>query len=45
MAEWIHVARTPLLMDTTHAKTQLGWRPEHTAAETLAEMAAAVKVR
>ncbi len=45
MAEWIHVARTPVLMDTTRAKAQLGWRPAHTAAETLAEMAAAVHVR
>lgn len=45
IAEWIHVARTPVLMDTTRAKTQLGWRPEHTSAATLEEMAAAVRVR
>ncbi|HEX6249204.1 MAG TPA: NAD-dependent epimerase/dehydratase family protein [Nocardioidaceae bacterium] len=45
MAEWIHVARTPVLMDTTRARTQLGWQPEHTGAETLTEMADAVRVR
>jgi nucleoside-diphosphate-sugar epimerase len=39
VAEWIHVARTPVLMDTTRAKRELGWRPQHTSAETLAEMA------
>ena len=45
VAEWIHVARTPVLMDTTRAKTVLGWNPEHTGAATLAEMASAVRVR
>jgi nucleoside-diphosphate-sugar epimerase len=45
MAEWIHVARTPVLMDTTKAKTVLGWTPRHTTPETLQEMADAVRVR
>jgi UDP-glucose 4-epimerase len=45
MAEWIHVARTPVLMDTTRAKEQLGWRPQHSSADTLAQMARAVEVR
>lgn len=45
MAEWIHVARTPVLMDTTRAKELLGWRPAHTSAETLREMAESVAVR
>lgn len=44
-AEWIHVARTPVLMDTTKAKTGLGWVPRHTTSETLREMADAVHVR
>lgn len=39
IAEWIHVARTPVLMDTTRAKRELGWRPRHTSAETLADLA------
>lgn len=45
MAEWIHVARTPVLMDTTKAKALLGWEPKHTSSETLREMADAVHVR
>jgi UDP-glucose 4-epimerase len=45
MAEWIHVARTPVLMDTTKAKTVLGWVPKHTSSETLEQMADAVRVR
>jgi UDP-glucose 4-epimerase len=45
VAEWIHVARTPVLMDTTKAKTALGWTPKHTSSETLEQMAEAVHVR
>jgi UDP-glucose 4-epimerase len=45
MAEWIHVARAPVLMDTTRAKTVLGWAPKHTSSETLRQMADAVRVR
>jgi UDP-glucose 4-epimerase len=40
--EWLHIARTSVVMDTTKAKTQLGWRPVHSSAETLAALAAAV---
>ena len=36
MLEWLHTARTSVVMDTTKAKTQLGWRPLHSSAETLA---------
>lgn len=39
--EWLHIVRTPVVMDTTRAKRDLGWQPEHTAAETLAALAAA----
>ena len=45
LAEWIHVARTPVLMDTTRARTLLGWTPQHTAQETLEAMASAVRAR
>ncbi len=34
-AEWLHIARTSVVMDTTKAKTQLGWTPQYTSAQTL----------
>jgi UDP-glucose 4-epimerase len=40
--EWLHAARTSLVMDTTKAKRHLGWRPTHSSAETLAALASAV---
>jgi UDP-glucose 4-epimerase len=42
MLEWLHVARTSVVMDTGKARSLLGWRPVHSAAETLAELAAVV---
>lgn len=42
MLEWLHTARTSMVMDTTKAKTQLGWRPLHSSQETLAALASAV---
>jgi UDP-glucose 4-epimerase len=42
MLEWLHTARTSMVMDTTKAKTQLGWRPVHSSAETLAALASAL---
>jgi UDP-glucose 4-epimerase len=41
-AEWIHTARTPMIMDTSKAKQELGWQPRYSATETLTEMAAAL---
>jgi UDP-glucose 4-epimerase len=40
--EWLHGARTSVVMDTAKARTQLGWRPLHSSAETLAALASAV---
>jgi UDP-glucose 4-epimerase len=41
--EWMHaVARTSVVMDTTKAKTQLGWQPTYSSAETLAALAASL---
>jgi nucleoside-diphosphate-sugar epimerase len=40
--EWLHVARTSVVMDTTKAKKDLGWAPTYTSAETLDALAAAV---
>jgi UDP-glucose 4-epimerase len=42
MLEWLHVARTSVVMDTTKARTQLGWRPVYSSSETLAALASAV---
>jgi nucleoside-diphosphate-sugar epimerase len=40
--EWLHSTRTSVVMDTGKAKTQLGWRPLHSSADTLASLAAAL---
>jgi nucleoside-diphosphate-sugar epimerase len=37
--EWLHTVRTPVVMDTGKAKTQLGWTPKYTAAQTLSALA------
>jgi nucleoside-diphosphate-sugar epimerase len=37
--EWLHAGRTSVVMDTTKARTVLGWRPEYTSAETLSALA------
>lgn len=37
--EWLHAGRASTVMDTSKAKNQLGWQPQHTAAETLAALA------
>ena len=36
--EWLHAGRTAVVMDTSKAKTQLGWTPKYTGAETLAAL-------
>lgn len=41
-AEWLHIARTSVVMDTTKAKTRLGWTPKHTSAQTLEALAASL---
>jgi nucleoside-diphosphate-sugar epimerase len=34
-AEWVEAASHPAIMDTTKAKRELGWQPEHTGLEAL----------
>ena len=34
-AQWVEAASHPAIMDTTKAKTRLGWSPRHTAIESL----------
>jgi nucleoside-diphosphate-sugar epimerase len=41
-AEWLHIARTSVVMDTRKAKTQLGWTPQYTASQTLQALAASL---
>jgi nucleoside-diphosphate-sugar epimerase len=40
---WVHTVRKPVLMKTDRAKEQLGWKPEHTAKQTLKELVAAYR--
>jgi len=40
-ASWIEALRRPVIMDTTRAREQLGWVPEHDARETLQQTVAA----
>jgi nucleoside-diphosphate-sugar epimerase len=40
--EWLHAGRTSTVMDTSKAKSQLGWTPNYTSAETLSGLAAAL---
>jgi nucleoside-diphosphate-sugar epimerase len=35
VAQWVEAMGHPAIMDTTKAKAQLGWRPRHTAIESL----------
>ncbi len=42
-AQWIESARRPVIMDTTRARTVLGWQPRHDARETLREMVRAAR--
>jgi len=39
--QWISAFREPVIMDTTKARRELGWRPKHDALETLRETIAA----
>jgi UDP-glucose 4-epimerase len=40
---WVHTVRKPVLMKTDRAKKELGWKPEHTAKQTLKELVAAYR--
>jgi UDP-glucose 4-epimerase len=44
-AQWVEVARTSVVMDTTKAQEKLGWRPEHDARQTLDSMVRAARER
>lgn len=40
--EWLHTARASVVMDTGKAKTQLGWTPKYSAAQTLSALAESI---
>jgi nucleoside-diphosphate-sugar epimerase len=42
-ASWITAFREPVLMDCAKARRELGWRPKHDAAQTLAAMVAGAR--
>jgi UDP-glucose 4-epimerase len=42
-AQWIESMRRPVIMDTTRARTVLGWQPRHDARETLEAMVRAAR--
>jgi UDP-glucose 4-epimerase len=41
--QWLHALRHPLIMDTTKAKRELGWRPRHDVRDTLRETVAGAR--
>ncbi|MGH2789107.1 MAG: NAD-dependent epimerase/dehydratase family protein [Actinomycetota bacterium] len=42
---WINAVRVPVLVDSTKAKNEFGWKPLHNAFETLASTVAAARAR
>jgi UDP-glucose 4-epimerase len=43
--KWVNALRVPVVMDTTAAREQLGWKPRHDAATVLAQTVAAARER
>jgi UDP-glucose 4-epimerase len=43
-AQWVSAFREPVIMDTSKARRELGWRPRHTALQTLHETIAATRM-
>ena len=44
-AQWLNAFRVPVVMDTTKARAELGWEPEHDAASVLEETVAAARAQ
>ena len=44
-AAWIEAVRRPLLVNSSRAERELGWRPQHGARETLRQTVAAARAR
>jgi UDP-glucose 4-epimerase len=43
--QWLSALREPVIMDTSKAKEELGWRPRHNAVQTLRETIAAARAQ
>jgi len=43
-AQWVSAFREPVIMDTSKARRELGWRPRHSASQTLHETIAATRL-
>ncbi|MCW3030976.1 MAG: NAD-dependent epimerase/dehydratase [Solirubrobacterales bacterium] len=43
-AQWVSAFREPVIMDTSKARRELGWRPRHGAQQTLRETIAATRM-
>jgi UDP-glucose 4-epimerase len=43
-AQWVSAFREPVIMDTSKARRELGWRPRHSALQTLHETIAATRL-
>ena len=44
-ARWVKAIDTPVLVDTTRARTKLGWEPNYDALETLADTVASARAK
>jgi UDP-glucose 4-epimerase len=44
-ASWVNALRVPVLVDTTKAKKELGWIPDHDVRDTLAETIASARTK
>lgn len=44
LADWLQVGRVSMVVDTSKAERELGWRPAYTSAQTLAALAAALSL-
>jgi UDP-glucose 4-epimerase len=42
---WVNAMRVPVVMDTSKAKRELGWRPEHSGRTTLRETVSSARAR
>lgn len=42
-AQWVNVLKVPVIMDTSRARSELGWKPQHTARHVLRQTVSAAR--